>query len=293
MICPKCSEMNPDNARFCHGCGYPFEAAAPQPRHMQPEQDESRFAPFDGEPRFNKKEARSPDEYFFTPKQYGETQPYTGADRQSFDARREAPAQVRPRRRSNTPYVVTSLLTALLAVLNFVFPFLTWLGYRFTLGEYQIAQDKVSLFDFLRSFIENADLLKFLFGNGTDYGFAQFMPQALAEKYTFARIGAMIIAGIFAIALLLYLIFILLTLFRVRSAPGMGISAALITILGNVGFLFSVNKISEFVKQFSVFNMNLFQINLTSTAYLSIGLSVLIILLCVVFAALDRRKKRR
>ena len=293
MICPKCSEMNPENAKFCHNCGYAFEAVTARPRHMQPEQDDSRFAPFDDEPRFNKDEAHSPDEYFFTPKQYGETQPYSGADRQSFDRRREQAEDFRPRRQNNTPYVVTSLLTALLAVLNFVFPFLTWLGYRVTLGEYQIAQDRVTLFDFLKSFMENGDLLKFIFGNRSDYGLAQYLPQDLADKYAFARIGAFVIAGVFALSLLFYLIFILLVLFRARSAPGMGISAAIVTGLGNAGFILAVNKMNEYVLKLDILNLKPLQINLTSMTYLSIGLSVLIFILCVVFAALDKRKRRR
>ena len=293
MICPKCSEMNPDNAKFCHNCGYAFEVVTARPRHMQPEQDDSRFAPFDEEPRFNKDEARSPDEYFFTPKQYGETQPYSGADRQSFDRRSGQAEDFRSRRQSNTPYVVTSLLTALLAVPNFVFPFLSWLGYRITLGEYQIAQDKISLFDFLKSFMENGDLLKFLFGNNSDYGLAQFLPQDLADKYAIARVGAFVIAGIFALSLLFYLIFILLTLFRARSAPGMGISAAIITGLGNAGFIFAVNKMNDYVLKLDFLSLKPLQISMTSMTYLSIGLSVLIILMCVVFAALDKRKKYR
>lgn len=292
MICPKCSEMNPDNAKFCHNCGYAFEVTAQKPRHMQPEQDESRFAPFDEEPRFNKNESRSPDEYFFTPKQYGETQPYSGADRSSFDRRREQVEDYRPRRQSNTPYVVVSLLTAALSVLNFVFPFLAWLGYKITLGEYQIAQDKVTLFDFLKSFMENGNLVKFLFGNGSDYGLSQFLPQDLADKYTLARLAAFVIAGIFAISLLFYLIFILLVLFRARSAPGIGISAAIINGLGNAGFILAVSKMNEYVLKLDILNLKPIQITPTSMTYLSIGLSILIFIMCVVFAALDKRKRR-
>ena len=188
---------------------------------------------------------------------------------------------------------MTSLFTALLAALNFIFPFLAWLGYRITLGEYQIAQDKVSLFDFLKSFMENGNVVKFLFGGNGDYGFAQFIPQDLTDKYAFARIGAFIIAGIFALSLLFYLIFILLVLFRARSAPGLGISAALVTGLGNAGFLLAVGKLNDYVLKLDILSLKPLQINPTSMTYISIGLSVLIILLCVTFAALDKRKRRR
>lgn len=282
MICNRCGAVNPDNANCCKACGALLRAPernAWENTHTYENYDE---------PVYDRSAAKSPDEYFFTPSSYGEERPYSGGNARAYDSARVIE---RPRKKSNAPYIVTSLLSALMAAFLFALPFAKWLSYQYAAFGKNLFQGEFTLVDLVRRFMEKDSLITFMSGMGTDLGLSDMLPDAVSDKYLLGRIGAFVVAGIFALGLLLFFIFILLAVFRVRAAAGMGISAALVTILANAGFLFMVSRFQAILEQYDVFSMNLLTITVKPTPYLSIALCILIIVMCIVFSMLDRRRK--
>lgn len=290
MVCKNCGVENPDRVKFCKACGEPIAAA------WNTELDEQDTVDINKPqaPVFDRSAAKSPDEYFFTPPVYGETQPYHAAGQRDYgnDFREYSPEPPRPRKRSNTPYIMVSLFTVALSLLHFALPFLNWLSYRYSAFGQSFSQDDLSLLDIVKSFADSDNIISFFTGFESDWGVSNYLPDNITDKFAYGRVIAFVIAGVFAVGLLLYLLFILLALFRARAAAGMGISASLVTILASAGFLFAVDKVNSLIEKYDVFSWNIAEFKLTPAPYLSIGLSVLIIVLCITFSILDRRKKR-
>lgn len=290
MVCKNCGTENADTVKFCKACGEPIaEQWNRNAQEQEPMTDISRPR------RFDKSKAKSPDEYFFTPPVYGETEPYqsTGQRRQPRrEPERDPNDAYRPRKKGNTPYVAVSAFTAVLSLLQFALPFLKWFSYRYSAFGQSFSQEDLSLFDIVRHFAGGDNVISFFTGFQTDLGLSNYLPDSITDKFAYGRVIAFVIAGVFAVGLFLYLLFVIFALCRLPAAPGMGVSASIVTILASGGFLFAVGRLQSLIAQYDVLSLNIAQFSVTPAAYISIGLSVLIILLCITFSILDRRKIR-
>ena len=297
MICKSCGEINADNSKFCSACGEPLVYDVPRTRNREEpfiydaqrtQNREEALRYFSEEPQFDRSHAKSPDEYFFTPKSYGEEEPYSGGSTYAYQNER---VSSRPKQKSNAAFIATSLITAVLAAFNFVLPFAHWITYQYSALGTNLAQGDMNLIGLVRRFLEKDNIVTFFIDSDSDFGITELLPNSVNDKFMYGRLGAMVIGGLFALGLLLFFIFILLVLFRSRAAVGMGISASLVTILADAGFLFAMNKFCALLEKYDVMELNVLTVTLKPTPYLSIGLCALIIVMSIVFSALDRRRR--
>ncbi len=284
MICKKCGEINADGAKFCSACGASLLSEEEITRNR-----EEALEYFSEEPAFDRSQQKSPDEYFFKPTSYGEEEPYSGGDASAY---RNERVYSRPRHRSNAAFIVTSLVTALLAAFNFVLPFAHWITYQYSAFGENLAQGNMNLVDLVRRFLEKDNIVTFFIDTDTDFGITELLPDSVNDKFMYGRLGAMVIGGLFALGLLLFFIFILLVLFRSRAAVGMGISASLVTIIADAGFLFAMNKFCGLLEKYDIMELEVLTVTLKPTPYLSIGLCALIVVMSIVYAVLHGRRRR-
>lgn len=288
MQCHNCQANNPDDAKFCKVCG---ESLTTFQRMMdlnykgrtQRYSEEEYERRTSAKAKTRKKKASDietdVDMYgegaAFNPVKRSETFEYTGTQRATVARDKNTPA-----------FLVSLYLSLALAAVNFVLPFLDWMSYRIT----DYGSSTQSLFGLLMKFFGSNDIISFFAGFGVDPSYSAMLPGELNVGFFAAKIIAIVVAGLFAVGLILYLVFIILAAFRLRSSGTAGIMAAIFTIIADVVILVSLNVLNSLIANYDIFQWNLVSFTPTVLPWISIALSVVIIIMSCVIKVTGRKK---
>lgn len=332
MICEHCGKNNHNSATVCRSCGEklhrsevriplrygrthrpgmdseepPQEAASPNEYFFDPTDygDQTAYAGQRKAPVPEPDPQEAPPVY---PQQPYPQQPYFQQPYPQQSYQQPYPQQPYPqpyppmaaeapvRRKSRVPYLIVSHLTAALAVLCFVFPLWEWVSYHFQLLDWSVLDGRLSLLELAKKLYEDNSIVRFV--TGADNEMIQSMvPNGINAAYTQARLAGLAVAIVFLIALVLFFLFILMVLFRQRRvAAGFGITAALLYGGSCIGVMYAVNILNGIVLEYDNVSWNIIQFKLLNIPYAGLGVAALILVLCIVFAALgagtDRRRR--
>lgn len=314
MICEHCGKNNHNSATVCRSCGQKLHRS--EVRIPLRYGKTHRPAADSGDDQRDK--AASPNEYFPNEIYYGEQQPFQGAQGdpsapppvppaynntpqgynvpQSYNAPQGyAPPYAAPvpvRRKSRVPYLVVSFLTALLSLLCFALPFQAWVSFDYQLLGESLSNGRLSLVELARRFYENNSIVSLVTGSDNEFLNA-ILPDSVQNAYTQGRLFALGLALVFLLALVLFVLFILMVLLRLRgAAASLGITAALLYGGACVGLMFAVRRLNEIVIRYDNVSWNLIQYKLLNAPYYALATAALILVLCIVFAALGAGTKR-
>ncbi|HCA05207.1 MAG TPA: hypothetical protein DEO32_04850 [Ruminococcaceae bacterium] len=326
MICPNCGTDNAAENRYCSHCGdaLTLDLASNSRRPAGDNPEYTRV--FNRYPenksgsthRYESGNVQNAKRYY-VPDNYDEEQPRTDAPRNNapfereLDIERDARAydyndnfdnnryektsredyrqyeyaamQTRKKHAANVPYLIVAYFTALVSLLNFVLPFLNWARFSFRLDVASVyLNEKLSVVTIINKLFKINNISD-VFGDSIKNIMSwDVVPNFIGKSYdslnaalAFSKLAALIIFGFMGLALLLYVIFFVLAVFRRKSATGFGISAAIIMLLTSGGFIFALQYISAQTGG---------MLTLENGAYLSITLSVVMIVLISVMSIL-------
>ncbi len=333
MICKNCGAQNPAGAFHCRLCGKPLPVESapenydpPQTENhyeydFEPKYEDIEASRRDETPR---EKASSPDEYFISDL-YGETEPYyakpkskshkkkreetseyfpeyypnqpqTGEyrDRGGYDPYHYTESAPAVKRKSRIPFILVSFLTALLSIYCFILPFQQWVSYHYEVLGYEVSDGKLTLIELAKRFYENDSVVPLVTGKQDNFGVESLVPEKVNDQYTQARLLVLVLGCMFLFALLLYVIFILTVLFRSRGAAAtFGIMASIIYGGCTIGVMYIVRIVNDAVIEYDNYSWNFVKFKILTAPYAALGLSALIILLCIVFAILGIGTKKR
>ena len=276
MKCPYCGAGNTAGAPSCRACGERFDGAQERPAYYS-----------------------SPGEYILDNSSYGETEPYSSSPRRAEYSFSSAPGRrsahggsPRGGRGFGISYTVVSLLGAALAVLQFLLPAAEWVAFRYQIFGHELAQGGLSLFDLCRKFLTEDNIVTFMTGIGKDFSLSGYLPDSVNTKFAEGRIAAIVLLSVFAFSLVLYFVFIFLSIIRSRAAIAAGIVASIMNVAGSVAVIYAVNMINSNVEKYDVFSWKNIQFSLGQAPYLSIALSSAIAVFCMVSAVLRTLSRR-
>ncbi len=333
MICRHCGAKNQAGSFHCRLCGKPlpvdsapenFDSAQTEQKYdhydYEPEYEDIEAS----QPREDLREkASSPDEYFISDL-YGETEPYyakpksktrkkkreetaeyfpeysptsmqTGEyrDERTYDTYRNTESAPAARRKSRLPYILVSILTALLSVFCFVLPFQQWVSYHYEVVGYEVSDGNLTLIELAKRFYENESIVPLVTGKEDNFGIESLVTENVNGQYTQGRLLVLVIGCMFLFALLLYVIFILTALFLQRGAAAtFGIIASLIFGGCTMGVMYIVKTVND-VAHDELSSLIYVNFDSMTAPYAALGLSALIIVLCIVFSILGAGTKRR
>lgn len=198
----------------------------------------------------------------------------------------------RPRSVLSIPYIVVTYFTALVSLLNFVMPFLDWVHFRFSVPMLNVNIDeKLNPFMIIQKLFTIDDVNTLLKGAVQDYSNWDVFPdfigtktEALNSALFFAKIASALIFSVFAIGLLLYVVFFVLALFQRKSATGFGIAGAVCMLLSGGGFVLGMTYIAKQTEGL---------VSILNAPFQLIALSVVLIVLMAVMAILRALSHRR
>ena len=333
MICRHCGAKNQAGSFHCRLCGKPlpvdstpdnFDTTQTEQKYdyydYEPEYEDIEAS----QPREDLRDkASSPDEYFISDL-YGETEPYyakpksktrkskreetseyfpeyyptstqTGEyrDERGYDSYSYTDSAPAVRRKSRLPYILVSILTALLSVLCFVLPFQQWVSYHYEVIGYEVSDGNLTLIELAKRFYENESIVPLVTGKEDNFGIESLVTENVNGQYTQGRLLVLVIGCMFLFALLLYVIFILTALFLQRGAAAtFGIIASLIFGGCTMGVMYIVKTVND-VAHDELSSLIYVNFDSMTAPYAALGLSALIILLCILFAILGIGTKRR
>lgn len=288
MQCHNCQANNPEDAKYCKACG---ESLTTFQRMMDlnykgrtqrySEEEFERRASAKAKTRKKKASDVETDAGMygegaaFNPVKRSETFEYTGTQRATVARSKNSPA-----------FLVSLYVSLALAAVNFVLPFFAWMSYRLT----DYVSGTQSLFGLLTKFFGSNDMVSFLAGFDVDSYYSSMLPGELNGGFFAAKIIAIVIAGLFAVGLIFYLIFIILAAFRLRSSGTLGIMAAVFTIIADVVILVSLSVLNIVIANYDIFQWNLVSFTPTVLPWISIALSVVIIIMSCVIKVTGRKE---
>ena len=204
----------------------------------------------------------------------------------SYDKNEYSGAQFRPRTHSHgTSYTVVCCLSAFIAVLNFVLPFLDWISVHFYTETFRL--NCVELIEKLFWADDFNGWLNSVFGEIMSW---DILPDSLSENLntfsiTFAvvKIAVLVIFALMLISLVLYFVFIILALCRAKSASGFGITASILMLLSSLAFIFGTMVLSS---------MSYHLFALETMPYAAAALSIILLVLSTVMSVLKRLQRR-
>lgn len=259
MICPQCGNDISEGEAFCTECGAPLEAELSA--MFEPPRDD-----------------------------YGETEPYFTVAVKRHERMRQS---AEPHRKSRVPYLIVSFLTALLSVLCFVLPYQEWVSYRYSLLGFHLSEGELSFSELAKRFYESKGLVSLVMGFENE-GLEEMIPESAVQEYAEGRLVALTLAVIMLAALVLYVLFILSVLLRLRGAAAtFGILASLVYGGVAIGVMVAVKRLNNIVMLYDDYSWNVVQYKLLDAPYLALALAAVILLLCIVFAVLGAGTRRR
>lgn len=280
MRCKECDAKNPEGASFCGGCGEPlgeententFETEQTAQTEEQPVQTEEPAEP---------KPPRD---------EYGETQPYYAKHRRT----RRTEQSYALRRKSRAPFILVSVLTALMSLICFALPLQTWISYNYQLLGADISEGRLTLFELAQRFYKNDTVLPLITGRTDNFGVESLIPESVNVQYAQGRFAVMILTAVFLFSLLLWVFFIIAVLCRARkTAATLGIFAAILYGACSAAVMYGVKLVREAVEQES-FSWIYIDIKLLDAPYIALALSALLAVLCVIFAILGAGTSKR
>ena len=215
MICPQCGNDISEGEAFCTECGAPLEAELSA--MFEPPRDD-----------------------------YGETEPYFTVAVKRHERMRQS---AEPHRKSRVPYLIVSFLTALLSVLCFVLPYQEWVSYRYSLLGFHLSEGELSFSELAKRFYESKGLVSLVMGFENE-GLEEMIPESAVQEYAEGRLVALTLAVIMLAALVLYVLFILSVLLRLRGvAATFGILASLVYGGVAIGVMVAVKRLRLFVER--------------------------------------------
>ena len=242
-----------------------------------------------------KQQETSGSEHPFDPLSYGETEPYSPEQSKREPAFDFAPPPVRaeqfappPKRGGRLPYIAVSLFAALLAVLQLIMPFVEWVAFRYQALGHTIAGGKRNLIELGKKFLFSDNIVTFLTGLGDNLDVSEYLPPSAREKFAQGRAAGIVVMAIFAVSLLLFLSFAVLSLARRRAATAVGVTASVLNIAGCCATFYAMNLINSILEQYDVFSWRNMQFSLCSAPTLCVVLSVAIIVFAVLAAVFRR-----
>ena len=311
MICRHCGAKNQAGSFHCRLCGKPLPVDS-APENFDSAQTEQKYDHYDYEPEYEDIEASQPTEpYYAKPKsktrkkkreetaeyfpEYSPTSMQTGEyrDERTYDTYRNTESAPAARRKSRLPYILVSILTALLSVFCFVLPFQQWVSYHYEVVGYEVSDGNLTLIELAKRFYENDSIVPLVTGKEDNFGIESLVPENVNGQYTQGRLLVLVIGCMFLFALLLYVIFILTALFLQRGAAAtFGIIASLIFGGCTMGVMYIVKTVND-VAHDELSSLIYVNFESMTAPYAALGLSALIIVLCIVFSILGAGTKRR
>ena len=287
MQCYNCQANNPDEAKYCKACGESLTTF----QRMMDQNYKGRTQRYSGEEFERRTSAKAKprkkaSDIMTDVNMYGEGAAFNPVKRaETFEyAGAQIPAAVRSK---NSPaYLISLYVTLALAAVNSVLPFFAWMSYRLT----DYVSGTQSLFGLLAKFFGSNDIISFLTGFGVDSSVSAMLPGELNGGFFAAKIIAIVIAGLMVVSMILYLIFIILAALRRRSCGTLGIIAAIFTIIADAILLVSLGVFNSVIASYDVFSWELFSLTPTVIPWISIVLSVVIIVMSCVIKVKGRKK---
>ncbi len=270
MECKECEAKNPEGAGFCGYCGEPLgEDNSDEQQRLRTQTEEQQEPEEASEPQPPRDE-------------YGETQPYYVKRKK---ARRPAYSGV-PRGKSRVPFILVSVLTALMSLICFALPFQMWISYNYQILGNDVSEGRLTLVELAQRFYKNDTVLPLITGRTDNFGAESLIPESVNAQYAQGRFAVMILTGVFLFSLLLWVFFIIAVICRARkTAATLGIFAALLYGSCSAAVMYGVKIVREAVEQES-YSWIYIDIKILDAPYITLALSALLAVMCVIFAIL-------